>query len=141
MDEKKSYVVGFLFDETLRKICLIKKNRPAWQAGRLNGVGGHIENGEEPLVAMQREFEEEAGILIPHWFKFGYIFGSTYELHLFIALKPIDCNPRSMTDEEIGWYDIDNLPTNIISNLKWIIPLALYEEKCFVTVEHESEIC
>ena len=38
-------VVGFAFTEDRRSVILIRKNRPEWQAGRLNGVGGHIEPG------------------------------------------------------------------------------------------------
>ena len=60
----QEYVVGFLFDEDARRyhktghgnVVLIEKNRPAWQAGRLNGVGGHIEIGETPDEAISREF-------------------------------------------------------------------------------------
>jgi len=36
----KRYVLGFCFGPSLTTVVLIKKNRPAWQAGRLNGVGG-----------------------------------------------------------------------------------------------------
>jgi hypothetical protein len=36
------YVVGFAFD-TDGRVALIRKNRPEWQAGRLNGIGGHVE--------------------------------------------------------------------------------------------------
>jgi len=35
-------VVGFLFDNFSENVLLIKKNRPAWQKDRLNGVGGKI---------------------------------------------------------------------------------------------------
>jgi 8-oxo-dGTP diphosphatase len=44
------YVVGFLFNSDTNKVCLIKKNRPQWQKGRLNGVGGHIEDGKAPKL-------------------------------------------------------------------------------------------
>ena len=42
----KSYVLGFCFNTRLDQVVLIQKTRPEWQAGRLNGIGGHIENGE-----------------------------------------------------------------------------------------------
>jgi 8-oxo-dGTP diphosphatase len=60
--EMISYVVGFMFSEYCNEIALIKKKRPEWQKGRLNGIGGHIEKNEVPHDAMYREFEEEAGI-------------------------------------------------------------------------------
>src|SRR4051812_3192633 len=55
------YVCGFAFD-LLGRLVLIRKKRPEWQAGRLNGVGGHQEPGETPEVAMAREFYEETGV-------------------------------------------------------------------------------
>lgn len=56
---QRRYVLGFLFSEDGSRVLLIWKNRPAWQAGKLNGIGGKIEDGEQPLDAMKREFVEE----------------------------------------------------------------------------------
>lgn len=50
-----------MFDDDMENVVLIKKNRPEWQKGKLNGVGGKIENNETPLYAMIREFQEETG--------------------------------------------------------------------------------
>ena len=36
-------------------------NKRIW-AGKLNGVGGHVEPGEDPLAAARREIHEETGI-------------------------------------------------------------------------------
>jgi len=33
--------------------------------GRVNGVGGHVERGEDPLTGAQREIEEESGLHVP----------------------------------------------------------------------------
>ena len=61
MPPKKTYVAGFLFSPDRSRVLLIRKNRPAWQAGKLNGLGGKIEPGETPPQAMRREFREEQG--------------------------------------------------------------------------------
>ena len=58
----KKYVVGFMFDDQIQNVCLIKKNRPEWQLGKLNGVGGKVDARETPLEAMVREFREETGV-------------------------------------------------------------------------------
>lgn len=58
-----SYVVGFVFDKSGSNVVLIRKSKPKWQAGMLNGVGGKIEDAEDRNVqAMVREFREEAGV-------------------------------------------------------------------------------
>ena len=69
------YVLGFVFNESLDKIALIRKNRPAWQKGLLNGIGGKIEADELTLDAMTREFEEETSCSIDNykWFESSHI--------------------------------------------------------------------
>lgn len=74
--EPQQYVCGFLFNQDRTAVVLVRKNKPAWQAGKLNGVGGKIEQighrpgeqrTESPQEAMAREFSEEAGVLVlPH---------------------------------------------------------------------------
>jgi hypothetical protein len=34
------YVLGFMFDEELRNVALIRKIKPKWQEGKWNGIGG-----------------------------------------------------------------------------------------------------
>ncbi len=58
------YVAGFYFSECGERVALIRKLKPEWQRGWLNGIGGKVEPGESPLSAMVREFEEEAGARI-----------------------------------------------------------------------------
>jgi len=54
-------VVGFMFNDKPTEVALILKRRPVWQFGKLNGIGGHVEQTESPLKAMVREFKEETG--------------------------------------------------------------------------------
>lgn len=64
----KNQVLGLVFSEDLSEIVLIRKNRPTFLAGMLNGVGGQVEGGESHRSAMEREFKEETGVrIIPGW--------------------------------------------------------------------------
>ena len=57
------YVLGFAFDQKYSRVLLINKNKPGWQAGLKNGVGGKIETYDPTVAhAMVREFEEETSI-------------------------------------------------------------------------------
>ena len=136
------FVVGFLFDDK-DNVALISKNRPEWQRGRLNGIGGHIEVGETPDAAMSREFLEEAGVSL-NWRQFCLMTGDGYELYCFTARgRNHDITAvRTMTDEEVGWYAKQNLPANILPNLSWLIPMACYEaEMLQATVIHKNPRC
>jgi 8-oxo-dGTP diphosphatase len=137
------YVTGFLFNSDTKKVCLITKNKPLWQKGRLNGVGGHIEPGESPEDAINREFWEEAGERNIKWRQFLFITGTGYELSCFTAKgtnKELT-NVHTITDEIIDWYPIESLPENILPNLKWLIPMANYKFEISGTIIHESEEC
>ncbi len=63
----RHYVAGFLFDYNHSNVLLIHKQRPAWQAGLYNGIGGKVQSGETHYHAMVREFEEEAGLYFDAW--------------------------------------------------------------------------
>lgn len=45
-------------------VLFVIKNRPDWQAGKLNFPGGKIEPGEKPLQAALRELAEEAKLAL-----------------------------------------------------------------------------
>lgn len=45
------------------RILLLNRETPAWM-GRWNGVGGKIEDDETPLECIEREIEEETGIIL-----------------------------------------------------------------------------
>ena len=57
----KKYTLGFIFTPALDKVLLVHKISPEWQAGKINGVGGKIEEGElilfvrYPKTAYQKE--------------------------------------------------------------------------------------
>lgn len=136
---KTQYVVGFLFSEDAepQTVALIEKKRPGWQAGKLNGIGGHVEPGEEPLAAMVREFKEETGADIPaeQWKYFCKMDGGDWVVWCYKSFgHPL---LRSMTDEPVMKVRLTWLwgaRENIIPNLNWLIPLALDPESSVAEV-------
>ena len=120
----KRYVIGFLFDDFSGFLPRIRKNRPEWQAGKLNAPGGHIEEGETPLQAMTREFMEETGAMVTDWTLFAVMFDPEFEVHCFFAEGDVgEC--KTMTDERVFVVNPDHLPEyEHIDNLLWLIPMA-----------------
>ena len=120
-----AYVVGFLFYE--EKVVLIRKKRPAWQAGKLNGVGGHIEPGETPIEAMVREFKEETGFLTTkeEWTHIAIVRGNNYELNIFRSFFDYRPEVKSMGSEYIEEHYIsDLLAQEVVDGIEWMIPLC-----------------
>jgi len=125
---KTKYVVGFAFSPDLKRVVLIRKNRPEWQRGKLNGVGGHLEVGETPHRAMAREFLEETGteIAASDWMYLVTLDFPEAVLHVFFTVSERVDTVQTVESEEVvvvNPRDIDNL--KCISNLKWLIPMAL----------------
>jgi len=134
--EKTVYVCGFCFDLEKTKVVLIKKERPDWQKGKLNGVGGHVEKYDDDIYcAMEREFFEETGLNIDerNWAKFSIYIAVDYIVHFMKTFNSEIENVKTTTDEEIGVYSIPLLNSILneettletIPNLKWLIPMAL----------------
>jgi len=120
------YVVGFLFNEKHDWVLLIEKKRPKWQIGLLNGVGGHIEDGEPSYSAMVREFEEEAGVLNTNWSQFAILRkDGEWQVDFYFSDNPVWDSIKQKTDEKLVPVEVAKLPDNTIYNLRWLIPLAL----------------
>lgn len=118
------YVVGFLFSEDKEKVVLIEKNRPAFQAGKYNGVGGKIEEGETALQAMQREFWEETGVTIDSWKQYSILTGDCI-VYVFKAFSEKYLDVKSITDEKVSIHYSFKIPElNVMPNLKWLVPMA-----------------
>ena len=140
----QEYVVGFLHNNSA--VVLIEKNRPEWQAGLLNGVGGHIESHDaSPHDAMVREFKEETGVYVSPWEHFLTLEGTQARVFCYAATGARGTNAinkvQTETDEVIHrvyFRDLHN--RDVVPNLRWIIPIMRQRDKYSpVTVEfHES---
>jgi 8-oxo-dGTP diphosphatase len=129
MTNRTRYVVGFAFDPPGEHVMLVQKSRPSWQAGLLNGVGGHVEPGENPHEAMAREFQEETGVetLEKDWRHFCTVVTDKSVVHMFAARFSREriATARTATDESIvvvragELHDYETLP-----NLRWLVPMA-----------------
>jgi len=121
----QEYVLGFLFNKQGNMVWLIRKNKPQWQAGKLNGIGGKVEENEKPHVAMRREFKEEAGLDIEDWKFYGTMNDKDHTFIVYCYYAYSDEMATTMTEESVGVYSSEFLPLNVIPNLRWLIPMAL----------------
>ena len=127
--DKTKYVLGFMFTEDLATVALIRKKRPVWQAGKLNGIGGHIEPGETAPAAMVREFKEETGYdtTVGGWERFAQLKGEDFEVDVFWSCGELT-QLKTQTDELIECHQvklIDPFRRDVVENLCWLIPLAV----------------
>ena len=134
------YVVGFLLCENM--VALIEKQRPEWQRGRLNGIGGHVEAGETAECAMIREFEEETGRLIPAWQHFCTLTASdnSWTVYFFTARVSRLIELQQPTDEIPRWRLISSLPhmgNRLVDNVRWLVPMAAAQSPVLAVVREK----
>jgi 8-oxo-dGTP diphosphatase len=118
------YVVGFAFGPHMNSVLLIEKTHPEWQKGKWNGIGGHIEDGETPIVAMVREAHEETGIDRGFgWQHYATMRGEDFEVFVFkgTAFDAPTC--PSDSGEFVAWKSLP-LQCPRIANLDFLIEAA-----------------
>jgi 8-oxo-dGTP diphosphatase len=109
-------------------VVLIKKNRPNWQKGKLNGVGGLVRENENVKQAMIREFKEETAIEHELWDRFaiGTSNDETERVHFYRTLSHKYDFVVTKEEEQVFIIPFDQLNDfPLIYNLKWLIELAL----------------
>lgn len=115
----KDLVVGLIFDNKNR-VLLINKLRPEFQKGKLNGVGGKVEDGESHLNAIIRETKEETNLDIKDWVLYSQANLKDFKISFFYTTLDSEEIEKyeSLTDEILELHDINNLPDNVLEDIK-----------------------
>jgi 8-oxo-dGTP diphosphatase len=129
---KIKYVVGFMFDKTISNVALIRKLKPEFQKGLLNGIGGKVEDNESFDAAMIREFFEEAGFITLNWKNFCLMQGknndnSEFQIEFYYIIGELE-KLISMTDEKLEIVKTNDVilgKEKVIGNLPWLVALCL----------------
>lgn len=130
------------------KILLGFKKR-GFGAGRWNGFGGKVENGENIKIAAARELSEEAGIVAKKLEKRAVLTfthehnDKIHEVHVFSA---DDFSGELLESEEMkpAWFDIDDIPyADMWPDDKFWLPYFLQKKKFlakFHLVNNDQEV-
>lgn len=129
----RSYVAGILIDAETLDVALIRKNRPEWQSGLLNAIGGKVEPGEEPLDAMRREFDEETGVAQDGWEHFATVHDHTGAVTFYRHFDTTGAlgRVRTTTDERVEVHCGTEPIAGLVPSMSWLLPLALYRHGTF----------
>lgn len=137
----KEYVLGFLFSEDRSHVGLVLKDRPEWQKGCLNGIGGKIEPEESAYQAMVREFEEETGVSIKQWDLFADmsfqndILGGTALVHCYKSFGDGVFTMHQKETEEVHPYPIDSVVTyKRVAHLDMLLSMALNNQVIYCNI-------
>jgi len=116
------------------EVLLIKygASKGSW-CGFHNGLGGHIERGEDPLTAIRREILEETGISADNIQLCGTLLIDTVEenpgVGLFIYVGQVtskDFPELHMSEGELVWLPLTELDTAVLmDDVRILLPAAL----------------
>lgn len=138
----KKYVLGLAFTATGNQMVCIEKNRPEFQKGKWNGVGGKLKDDETLYDAMLREFQEETGCKtsVSEWKYFCKLLidndplGGQAEIHCFRRFNNDVFQCKTNEDEKVELHTISDITSKlpVAPNLPMLIAIALNKNVNFV---------
>lgn len=148
------FVVGYMRESLSNRVIMVRKTKPAFQAGLLNGVGGKVDHWvdgfpgrrETPLEAMVREFREETGIeTTPDEWRLIMYMQDTRD---FYTEEPCVSEPGTVywfactrrflpklparvldSGEELLTINMHDLPNrnDCLATVRWVVPMAFLD--------------
>jgi 8-oxo-dGTP diphosphatase len=119
----------FIFRENYVLLLKGANTKRLW-GGRYNGIGGHIEKGEDIITSAYRELREETGLTSPQLFLCGVLSIDTgINPGVFVFIFKGECTETSLgitREGSLHWVEIseiDNLP--VVPDLPLLLPKIL----------------
>ena len=121
--------ISFIVRENEVLLIKLPSDRGGW-SGRYNGIGGHIERGEDPSTAARREVFEETGLKMLTQQLCGIVTidtGDTLGIELFVFVgESIEGDLEPSPEGIPAWLPLEGLAEfDLVEDLDFLIPGAL----------------
>ena len=121
--------LSFLLHDQRVLLIRFSEEKGHW-AGKLNGIGGHIEPGESAHASAKREILEETGLQPARLRMCGTVLVSPGEapgIGIFVFVGEVEHTKTTMSSEgELEWVPIDQLDSvPLVEDLPLLFPEAM----------------
>ena len=122
--------LSFILSGNRVLLLRVGERNPAW-AGKLNGLGGHVERGETPRQAALREIKEEAGLAPQELDLCGVVLidtGRNPGIALLVYVGRVEGQPalKASGEGEPLWLPLEQLTAApLVEDLHQLLPRAL----------------
>jgi len=118
------------------QILLLLRRNTGYKDGNYSLPSGHLEGGESAITAMIREAKEEVSVVVrKEDLEFAHVIcrksGPHEYIDLFFVAKNWQGTPENSEPEkhgEIKWVSVDNLPENMVPEIKHAIEKSQKKE-------------
>ena len=123
-------IVTLCFVKKDNKLLMINRNKYPFM-GMWNGVGGHVEDGEDPLLGALREIKEEGNIVVDNATLVSistwnydddliYVYVSNLDSNFDDSVYPLKINEGIIDFKDIDWV-LDEKNYGIVPDLRIFI--------------------
>lgn len=115
-------------------LLIHKKKKNSYGYGKMNGVGGHMEKGEDPYTSARREILEETGLSISQLDLCAILFidiGDTPGIEVFVFRTEYDGGQIQQSDEGfLEWKTFEEIQSSehILDDVPMLIELCIEHE-------------
>ena len=129
----KEFTLALIFDLSGSRTLLIHKtslNSPPAVYDKWNGVGGKLNIDESPLEGCVREIKEETNLSLSTLKHFANLTdGENWKVYCFYTFTNKISNYTQTTSEKLEIYNTKLLPENCVSNIPYLVNMALNFER------------
>ena len=132
------------------QVLLLRRFKTGYEDGNYSVPAGHVEEGEGAIESMMRETREEIGLsirkkdlVVSHVMHRQRLDEGNERIDFFFTLKNWQGEPKICEVDkcdELKWFDMDNLPPNIIPYVKKALESVRNNQLYSEFGWHEGEI-
>lgn len=120
--------LSFLIRNNQVLLLKLGADRAGW-SGLYNGIGGHVEQGEDPLSAAEREVREESGLDLSDQRLCGVVTvdtGSSPGIALYVFVAEVPADLAHSAGAGLEWVSLKQLIERpLVEDLPTLLPAAL----------------